>query len=150
MPEQQDSIGLMEQRSPAGRPASTPDKHDNPPTRRIEIPTRPTEADRTPRRIRRPSPKKRLLNRPADVPAGLTTESSKWPACPRAEIREVLAHCQPLLQKLTGKSTGELTVALKRLLGNKQGETCNSELAPAIAEAMTAFSVETERKFWSP
>ena len=64
------------------------------------------------------------------------------------QIREILAHYQALLRKLTGKSTGELVMDLKELLAHKQGDTFNFELAPRIAEAMTAFSVETELKFW--
>ena len=64
------------------------------------------------------------------------------------QIREILAHYQALLRKLTGKSTGELVMDLKELLAHKQGEIYNFELAPKIAEAMTAFSVETEWKFW--
>ena len=64
------------------------------------------------------------------------------------QIREILAHYQALLRKLTGRSTGELVMDLKELLKDKQGDTYNFELAPKIAEAMTAFSVETEWKFW--
>ena len=64
------------------------------------------------------------------------------------QIREILAHYQALLRKLTGKSTGELIMDIKDLLRNKQGDTYNFELAPKIAEAMTAFSVETEWTFW--
>ena len=64
------------------------------------------------------------------------------------QIREILAHYQALLRKLTGKSTGELVMDLKELLAHKQGDTFNFELAPKIAEAMTAFSIETESKFW--
>ena len=64
------------------------------------------------------------------------------------QIREILAHYQALLRKLTGKSTGELVMDLRELLAHKQGEIYNFELAPKIAEAMTAFSVETEWRFW--
>lgn len=64
------------------------------------------------------------------------------------QIREILAHYQALLRKLTGKSTGGLVMDLKELLAYKQDDTYNFELAPKIAEAMTAFSVETEWKFW--
>ena len=64
------------------------------------------------------------------------------------QIREILTHYQALLRKLTGKSTGELVMDLKELLADKQGDTYNFELAPKIAEAMTAFSVEMEWKFW--
>ena len=64
------------------------------------------------------------------------------------QLREILAHYQALLRKLTGKSTGELTMDLKELLAQKQGDAYNFELAPKIAEAMTAFSIETEWKFW--
>ena len=66
------------------------------------------------------------------------------------QIREILAHYQALLRKLTGKATGELTMDLKKLLGQKsvQDGRYNFEVAPAIAEAMTAFSIETEWEFW--
>ena len=64
------------------------------------------------------------------------------------QIREILAHYQALLRKLTGKSTGELTMDLKELLENKQGDKYNFELVPDIAEAMTAFSVDKEWRFW--
>ena len=64
------------------------------------------------------------------------------------QIREILAHYQALLRKLTGKSTGELVMDLQELLAHKQGDIYNFELAPKIAEAMTAFSIETEWKFW--
>lgn len=64
------------------------------------------------------------------------------------QIREILAHYQALLRKLTGKSVGELIMDLKELLRNKQGNTYNFELAPKITEAMTEFSVETEWAFW--
>ena len=64
------------------------------------------------------------------------------------QIREILAHYQALLRKLTGKSTGELVMDLQELLARKQGDTYNFALVPKIAEAMTAFSIETEWKFW--
>ena len=64
------------------------------------------------------------------------------------QIREILAHYQALLRKLTGKSTGELVMDLKELLAHKQDDIYNFELAPKIAEAMTAFSIETEWQFW--
>lgn len=64
------------------------------------------------------------------------------------QIREILAHYQALVRKLTGKSTGELTMDLKELLAHKQGEVYNFELAPKIADAMTAFSIDTEWQFW--
>lgn len=64
------------------------------------------------------------------------------------QIREILAHYQALLRKLTGKATGELVMDLKALLLKEQDDTYNFELAPKIAEAMTALSVETEWRFW--
>lgn len=64
------------------------------------------------------------------------------------QIREILAHYQALLRKLTGTSTGELTMDLQRLLANKQGAFYNFEVVPAIAEAMTSYSVAVEWKFW--
>ena len=64
------------------------------------------------------------------------------------QIREILAQYQALLRKLTGKSTGELVMDLKELLVHEQGDTYNFELAPNVAKAMTAFSIETESKFW--
>lgn len=64
------------------------------------------------------------------------------------QIREILAHYQALLRKLTGKSTGELVMDLKELLAHKQGGIYNFALVPKVAEAMTAFSIETEWKFW--
>ena len=64
------------------------------------------------------------------------------------QIREILAHYQALLRKLTGKSTGELVMDLQELLAHKQGDVYNFALVPKIAEAMTAFSIETEWKFW--
>ena len=63
-------------------------------------------------------------------------------------IREILAHYQTLLRKLTGKSTGELTMEIKELLTIEQGGTYNFELVPTIAEAMTALSVDAEWGFW--
>ena len=63
-------------------------------------------------------------------------------------IREILAHYQALLRKLTGTSTGELNMELMELLARKQGAKYNFELAPAIVQAMTALSVETEWAFW--
>ena len=64
------------------------------------------------------------------------------------QIREILAHYQALLRKLTGKSTGELTVEIKDMLANKLGDRYNFELVPAITEAMTALSVDAEWEFW--
>jgi len=64
------------------------------------------------------------------------------------QIREILAHYQALLRKLTGKSTGELVMDLQELLAHKQGDIYNFALVPKIVEAMTAFSIETEWKFW--
>ena len=64
------------------------------------------------------------------------------------QIREILAHYQALLRKLTGKVTGELTVELKELLGNKSGGAYNFELMPDLQQAMTELSVETEWTFW--
>lgn len=63
-------------------------------------------------------------------------------------IREILAHYQGLLRKLAGKSTGELTMELKELLASRHGDGYNFELAPRIADAMTALSVEKESAFW--
>ena len=64
------------------------------------------------------------------------------------QIREILAHYQALLRKLTGTSTGGMNMELKELLMARQGNTYNFELAPAIAEALTALSVEAEWEFW--
>lgn len=64
------------------------------------------------------------------------------------QLREILAHYQALLRKLTGTSTGELIMDLEALLRNKQGETYNFELAPRIAEVMAALSVREEWNFW--
>ena len=64
------------------------------------------------------------------------------------QLREILAHYQALVRKLTGKATGELVMDLKGLLTQKQGETYNFDFAPKIAEAMTALSVEAEWRFW--
>ena len=65
------------------------------------------------------------------------------------QIREILTHYQALLRKLTGKSTGELTVEIKDMLANKLGDKYNFELVPTITEAMTALSVDAEWEFWS-
>ena len=64
------------------------------------------------------------------------------------QLREILAHYQALLRKLTGKSKEPLTMDIKALLADKQGGKYNFELVPRIAEAMTALSVDTEWKFW--
>ncbi|MYH16336.1 MAG: hypothetical protein F4149_14310 [Gammaproteobacteria bacterium] len=65
------------------------------------------------------------------------------------QIREILAHYEELLRKLTGKSKGEVIMDLKELLGKKlDDENYNFQLVPDIAKAMTAFSVETEWNFW--
>lgn len=64
------------------------------------------------------------------------------------QIREILAHYQELLRKLTGMSKGELIMDLQELLEKKQGDTYNFELVSEIAKAMTAFSVKTEWAFW--
>ena len=64
------------------------------------------------------------------------------------QIREILAHYQALLRKLTGTSTEELNMELVELLKENQGEGYNFELAPAIMRAMTDLSVETEWAFW--
>ena len=64
------------------------------------------------------------------------------------QVREILAHYQALLRKLTGTSTGELNMELMELLAKKQGEKYNLELVPAIMRAMTDLSVETEWAFW--
>ena len=67
------------------------------------------------------------------------------------QIREILVHYQGLLRKLTGRSTGELTMELKDLLWNEQGGKPNLELVPKIADAMTELSIDTEwTKFWQP
>ena len=67
------------------------------------------------------------------------------------QIREILVHYQNLLRKLTGKSTGELTMELKDLLWSEQGGKPNLELVPKIAEAMTELSIDAEwTKFWQP
>ena len=63
-------------------------------------------------------------------------------------IREILAHYQALLRKLTGRATGELVMTLKELLWRQENDTYNFELAPKIAAAMRALSVEAEWKFW--
>ena len=64
------------------------------------------------------------------------------------QIREILAHYQALLRRLTGKSTGELVMDLKELLKQKQGDTYNFQHAATITEAMAEFSIEAEWKFW--
>ena len=64
------------------------------------------------------------------------------------QIREILAHYEELVRKLTGKSKGELIMDLKELLANKQGDTHNFALVPAIAEAMTDLSIDIEWAFW--
>ena len=65
------------------------------------------------------------------------------------QIREILAHYRALLHKLTGKSTGELTMELKELLEKRQGDnTYNYKLVPKLHKAMMALSVETEWNFW--
>ncbi|MDD9996227.1 MAG: PD-(D/E)XK nuclease family protein, partial [Rhodospirillaceae bacterium] len=64
------------------------------------------------------------------------------------QVREILAHYQGLLRKLTRKSIGGLTMELKNLLAQKHEEIYNFELAPSIAEAMRELSVETEWAFW--
>ena len=67
------------------------------------------------------------------------------------QIREILVHYQGLLRKLTGRSTGELTMELKDLLWNEQGGKPNLELVPKIADAMTELSIDAEwTKFWLP
>ena len=65
------------------------------------------------------------------------------------EIREILAHYQALLRRLTGKSTGELTMEFKQLLRGRQAGTYNFELVPNLALAMTELSIETEWAFWT-
>ena len=64
------------------------------------------------------------------------------------QVREILAHYQGLLRKLTGKSIGGLTMELKNLLAQKHGKKYNFELVPSIAEAMKQLSIETEWAFW--
>ena len=64
------------------------------------------------------------------------------------QLREILAHYQGLLRKLTGKSIGGLTMELKNLLAQKYDTTYNFELVPRIAEAMKELSIETEWEFW--
>ena len=64
------------------------------------------------------------------------------------QIREILAHYEELLRKLTGQSRGELIMDLKELLKKEQGDTHNFALVPDITKAMTDLSVETEWTFW--
>ena len=64
------------------------------------------------------------------------------------QVREILAHYEGLIRKLTGKSIGGLTMELKNLLAQKHGEKYNFELAPSIAEAMKELSIEIEWAFW--
>lgn len=64
------------------------------------------------------------------------------------QLREILAHYQALLRKLTGKATGELTMELRELLLSQQGGKYHFELVPGIVDAMTEFSVDTEWGFW--
>ena len=64
------------------------------------------------------------------------------------QLREILAHYQGLIRKLTGKSIGGLTMELKNLLAQKHNATYNFELAPSIAEAMSELSIQTEWEFW--
>ena len=64
------------------------------------------------------------------------------------QIREILAHYQVLLRKLTGITTGELTMDLKRLLKEEVGGKHNFDLMPGLVQAMTELSIETEWSFW--
>ena len=64
------------------------------------------------------------------------------------QVREILAHYQGLLRKLTGKASGGLVMELKQLLAKKHSAKYNFELVPNIAEAMTELSIETEWEFW--
>ena len=64
-------------------------------------------------------------------------------------IREILAHYQGLLRRLTGQLTGELTMELKDLLATQHGDRYNFELAPMIVETMSDLSVEREWAFWA-
>lgn len=64
------------------------------------------------------------------------------------QLREIFAHYQVLLRKLTGKATGELVMDLKELMWRQENDTYNFELAPKTPAAMTALSVEAEWKFW--
>ena len=64
------------------------------------------------------------------------------------QIREILSHYQVLLRKLTGTTTGELTMDLKSLLKEKVGGKHNFELMPGLVDAMTELSVDIEWTFW--
>ena len=64
------------------------------------------------------------------------------------QVRELLIQYQNLLRKLTGSLNRSLTMELKELLRNKQGEAYNFELFPYVEEAMKALRVEVEWNFW--
>ena len=64
------------------------------------------------------------------------------------QIREILSQYRALVGKLTGKGQRNLTMELKDLLKQKQGDAYNFELAPAIAGAVTELSIEAEWTFW--
>ena len=65
------------------------------------------------------------------------------------QVREILVHYQTLVRKLTGKSTGELVMDLSEVLEHVQADgTYNFQLIPGLVEAMTAFSIQAEWKFW--
>lgn len=64
------------------------------------------------------------------------------------QVRELLVQYQNLLRKLTGSLNRNLTMELKELLRNKQGEAYHFELFPLVEEAMKALCVEVEWNFW--
>ncbi len=64
------------------------------------------------------------------------------------QVRELLIQYQNLLRKLTGSLNRSLTMELKGLLRDKQGEAYNFELFPLVEEAMKALCVEVEWNFW--
>lgn len=63
-------------------------------------------------------------------------------------IREVLNQYRAVVRRLTGVGQENLTMELKELLKQRQGDTYHFELAPAIAAALTEVSVEAEWNFW--
>ena len=52
------------------------------------------------------------------------------------QIRELLVQYQNLLRKLTGTHDGNLTMAIEKILTEKQGNTYNFELVPALYDAL--------------
>ena len=64
------------------------------------------------------------------------------------QIRELLVQYQNLLRKLTGTHDGNLTMVLEKLLTEKQGETYNFELVPALYDALKSMRIEVEWQFW--